>query len=102
MLTPNEHMKTIHGERLHPCKQQMKTIHGEKHYTCEACEIGFNQLNNTKEIHIDNSWRKQYTCGACEKGFKLQDNSKWAHEDNTQRKAHRRNENKIAAIFDHL
>ena len=46
MLTPNEHMKTIHGERLHPCEQQMKTIHGEKHYTCEACEIGFNLLNS--------------------------------------------------------
>lgn len=71
MLTCNEHVKTIHGEKVYPCED-----HSWRTTLCEACEIGFNQLNNTKQIHIDNSWRKQYTCGACEKGFKLQDNTK--------------------------
>ena len=35
--------------KIYPCETQMNTIHGEQHYTCEACEIGFNQQNNTKQ-----------------------------------------------------
>ena len=27
----------------------MNTIHGQQHYTGEACEIEFNQQNNTKQ-----------------------------------------------------
>ena len=52
-------MKTLHGEHIYPCETQMNTIHGQQHYTGEACEIEFNQQNNTKQyikiIHGENN-----------------------------------------------
>ena len=72
-------MKTLHGEHIYPCETQMNTIHGQQHYTGEACEIEFNQQNNTKQyiktIHgVNNTPVK--ACEACEKEFKLIDNPK--------------------------